>query len=115
MTDQSPHTTAGRVIVCAGPESSTKLCDTIALLGFTVRAAASFEMLLQELRGGDIEACVIDNGDILDAQSAARLREAHHHVQCVLLIDKERNISRDTIPAIACDILDKPCSETRLQ
>ena len=112
----SAKNSAGRILICAAePEAGLRLCDSIASLGFSARAVPGFESLLEELRGGDVEACVIDRGDTLDAESAARLRDAHHHVQCVLLIEKERNISRDTIPAIACDILEKPCGETRLQ
>jgi DNA-binding NtrC family response regulator len=117
IKDQATSSTsaAGRVVVCADdPAALSKLCDTITSLGFSTGFAPTLEALLQELRGGEFDACVID-GYSLDAETAARLREAHSHVQCVLLESSETIGARNVIPAIACDILDKPCSDARLQ
>ncbi len=109
-------TAEGNVLVYAFQQSTrAQLAQTIASFGFSVETAADFTVLLDELNNRRFDLCVIDDDGHLDGETASRIRALNHEAKCLLLVEAQQLADRATIPAIAGEIVETPCSPARLK
>ena len=119
MTTDRPNpsqATEGNVLVYAFQQSKREeLVQSISSFGFSVEAAAEFHVLLEALNNRRFDLCVIDDDGHLDGETASRIRALNHEAKCLLLVESQQLADRETIPAIAGDVIETPCAPGRLK
>ena len=104
-----------RILACSEKGRLPALpADDISKSGFELCMADSVDEAGEQLAAGGFDVCVIDDADggPLVQQLAAQIRSSGSVTQILCLVSENSAWGTQTLPAVSCDVLEKPYSPT---